>query len=397
MPDIKDVLRNIDIGYANIFVRLYIIGKRQETSMPMLMICSNPDARALVEGAIRGSSPPAKFPEFGLGASALPWEQHGPARTLAGEEQPAAIELVDAQPFWCATGGAVVRIGDSNFQITAGHVKDHNWDKSSPSNTALTLDLDECHFDRMSDDEDTVDESAETELDATLARASLTPAADSYHSGIGSARSDSSKDSGIEDITIRSFSPAPMLETTWKLKPAPSKTVYPADIKYFEEALDFALIGFSDSEAVSCLANTVYFSQDSEIRVPHPRLCTDFGKGISRVIAITSRCLSSGTLAPGLHVLHLTTLIEAGDSGSAVIGQTSGQLYGHIFTGCPGSLLAYIIVATEIFEHLRGKTGHDVSLLGAIYPTEEPLKDIQRELDGKSERLEGQEYYTQLA
>ena len=66
-------------GYADIFVRLYMVGSRTASSRPVIMVCCT-DARVRgdVETEIRKSGLLDQFPEFATGQSALPLELPGP-------------------------------------------------------------------------------------------------------------------------------------------------------------------------------------------------------------------------------------------------------------------------------------------------------------------------------
>ncbi|KAK8039982.1 hypothetical protein PG993_008393 [Apiospora rasikravindrae] len=101
-PLIGATLRNIELGYADIYYRLYMIGRRAETSRPIIMICCTESrVRNDVESIIRQSGVLDEYPEFGLGACALPLEQPSPARPLAGRED---VAMTDGDDFDLLTG-----------------------------------------------------------------------------------------------------------------------------------------------------------------------------------------------------------------------------------------------------------------------------------------------------
>ncbi|KAH9231414.1 hypothetical protein K456DRAFT_415301 [Colletotrichum gloeosporioides 23] len=56
-----------------------------------------------------------------------------------------------------------------------------------------------------------------------------------------------------------------------------------------------------------------------------------------------------------LHVLQLDGIISDGNSGAAVINRASGVLCGHIVMGCPGTGVAYMVPAWEVFADLQSR------------------------------------------
>lgn len=85
MPLIALLRRDIDLGDADIYLRLYMVGKTPRGARPIIMVCCvDTQVRAQMDQAIRASHIPQAFPEFGLGASALPLEQRGLSVALAG-------------------------------------------------------------------------------------------------------------------------------------------------------------------------------------------------------------------------------------------------------------------------------------------------------------------------
>ncbi len=55
--------------------------------------------------------------------------------------------------------------------------------------------------------------------------------------------------------------------------------------------------------------------------------------------------------------------LKAGDCGSAVVDESSGNLYGHIVYGSAASSVAYIIPAIEVFADISARLGSAVSLV----------------------------------
>lgn len=83
MAEVQTTLRNTVQQHADIYIQLYMIGIRREVARPTIMVCcTDRSARNEVERLLRASAIFEKYPEFGLGASALPLEQSVPAQAL---------------------------------------------------------------------------------------------------------------------------------------------------------------------------------------------------------------------------------------------------------------------------------------------------------------------------
>lgn len=210
--EIHRALKNTCLTHADVYVRLYMIGTRQATARPIIMVCcTDSSGRDEAESLIRRSGILEKYPEFGIGASALPLEQPLPARLLADpdREDGAAFlrdsslgddmqgtKLLQGDPASAfafqpqlhresvvimsdcrlprigrrllamteadtrrrsATGGVVVRVQNRFYQLTAGHVVE-------PADDLAIPDLEECRFDGQSDDDTDIDHG--TDIDA---------------------------------------------------------------------------------------------------------------------------------------------------------------------------------------------------------------------------------------
>ena len=209
-PRIGAALMNVELGYSEIYYRLYMIGKRAELSKPIVMICcTDPQIRSNVESSIRQCGVLEDHPEFGLGACALPFEQPTPARPLGGQagvltattddggafglrkrsfagaaaadtEDPGAplglkITTFDATgQYRTTTGGVVVKAGSTYYQMTVKHAASELAIPGLEPNYSAS-DLEEVHFDGQSDDDADEDEVDGDEDEETMTRGSLTP------------------------------------------------------------------------------------------------------------------------------------------------------------------------------------------------------------------------------
>ncbi|KAI1199511.1 hypothetical protein F5X97DRAFT_296018 [Nemania serpens] len=79
-PEIQLILNQLDLGHAEVYIRLYIIGRNLENANPFIMICSTDKAaRDAAKATIRESGLLKEHEAVGLGAAALPLEHPTPA------------------------------------------------------------------------------------------------------------------------------------------------------------------------------------------------------------------------------------------------------------------------------------------------------------------------------
>jgi hypothetical protein len=62
------------------------------------------------------------------------------------------------------------------------------------------------------------------------------------------------------------------------------------------------------------------------------------------------------------HIMEVAGEIASGDSGSTVVDGGSGDLYGSMVRGCPGSRTAYVLSAKTIFENIAAELRSQVSI-----------------------------------
>ncbi|KAK8093576.1 pngase family [Apiospora hydei] len=372
-PLIGATLRNIELRYTEIYYRLYMIGKRAETSRPIIMICcTEPRVKNDVESIIRQSGVLNEYPEFGLGACALPLEQPTPARPLAEPEDVAMTDgddsdLLNGLPprdtsaclaeaplgskiaildeegqHQITTGGIVVQAGRRFYQMTAKHTPERINSRMEPAK-----DLDECHFDGQSDNEE---EDEEADWDATT-HGSRTPTNSPPLPWAEDHHSESSNSQG----SSQSSHPVDLRPTEGQL----GKLEEPSDHGHMQvvssglesilrgdgldSGLDYVLLPLDggDPKAV----NEVKLRDPARspiLRVPY---AVEIPSRQCRVVAVTgSSGVLHGALLPGatylrlansaavqkLHVIQLQGAVVEGDCGSAVLDERSGGFYGHI-------------------------------------------------------------------
>ncbi|KAI0414891.1 hypothetical protein F5X98DRAFT_235655 [Xylaria grammica] len=87
-PEIENNLKRSDLGRAEMFIRLYMIGRSSENANPIIMICcTNKKARDAAEATIRESGLLEGYKGFGLGTATLPLEHPTPVRHLSPGSQ----------------------------------------------------------------------------------------------------------------------------------------------------------------------------------------------------------------------------------------------------------------------------------------------------------------------
>ncbi|KAI0148957.1 hypothetical protein BJ166DRAFT_601554 [Pestalotiopsis sp. NC0098] len=216
MPEIEALLQTEDPGYAEYYFSVVMVGVRQTTARPKIIVsCPNRSVRNEVLKIIKDSHIPKTYPGFRYGATGVPLHEPVPSEALDGEAETAitvwndhmspspaslpshhssrkpgvtSVSSSDCDPLigrkvfvsnTCndsarfSTGGIVLRIGKEYYQKTVGHVDE-------PLRTSVQdwpqEDIDYCQFDDDSDDED--NDLFELDCDIT-SRGSLTPPADS--------------------------------------------------------------------------------------------------------------------------------------------------------------------------------------------------------------------------
>ncbi|KAI0144542.1 hypothetical protein GGR57DRAFT_325642 [Xylariaceae sp. FL1272] len=229
-PEIANLLKVVDLGHSDLFIRLYMIGRRPEDANPIVMLCcTNENARKEAEFTIRHSGLLTRHQGFGLGAAALPLEHPTPIRRLAGEhslvdntiipigspnrdsedvsdadllgrilglviDPPSSVHrftsdeilihtssptprigrimtasaAVNPSSSRTTTGGVIIETEQHFYQLTAGHIFEENIEPfdTKPIPTDFGA-LEELHFDGQSDESD--------EDSCTTGRGSATP------------------------------------------------------------------------------------------------------------------------------------------------------------------------------------------------------------------------------
>nr|QPI70958.1 Dipeptidase [Chaetomium cochliodes] len=415
--EIEELLKNVELGDADIYLRLYMIGKSPEKSRPVIMVCcSNLRVRTQAELAIRESRIPEQYPEFALGASALPLEQPRLVHPLAGmsgavqaagnqtrvykshkrarihdddededDEPPPqkrrtfnwngldlAAVVITAYPVGrcivvgrrSATGGVIIQVEGREYQLTVSHVMDDEpaFAPEVPDQQRL---LEECHFDDMSEEDDELDSAVSNESDEgqTLPyQRAFDPRSTGFiqkHLAGSEYDSRNGPNPGLDYMLLpldRISAPA------WDQPYSPNEIVVGTGTQqtmlYIEEVASIpaeeqgVAIATASSGVIHgvLIPTAVYFRNKS---LPH------FQK---------------------LYPVHLERPVGSGDSGSAVVNETTGQLFGHIVRGAHQSTTAYMVAAVEVFKDIREKALSDVHLVEVFGGPPSILKDATEKI-----------------
>ncbi|KAI0107829.1 hypothetical protein GGR51DRAFT_559163 [Nemania sp. FL0031] len=455
-PEIENNLQRIDLGHVDLFIRLYMIGRKPESANPIVMVCCiNSKARDLAEATIRESSLLDRHEGFGLGAATLPLEHPMPVRRLSpGNEgrdystrsskfstnsmpsepllpllenpsihppsndtrpssrgfspinqplPPVVYTLPDAtkpdisntsllvfasspQPllgrricisgnnsrsslrFQYATAGVIIKVEGNYYQLTAGHlfeVERENLDTEQPP-----APLDECHFDGQSDDEP-FNSDHDTEM---TGRGSIT--SESVGSWDGSASDCSAEETKTTATDLNDLSFVRGTQSSGgkgsKAPENPTIANLTIPIGYLplnsssRSPIDYAIIALP-CDSVKSIGH--------KLNTPVPNLCvrniTEIRHKERGIVVVTHSTVIRGVLIPGNVAyksyqtlqfqkrvqIQLENEIFPGDSGSPVLDQSTGSFYGHITMGVPGTKIAYIVKAADIFQDIETRMG----------------------------------------
>jgi hypothetical protein len=451
-PEIEHNLKGLDLGRAELFITLYMIGRKPENANPVVMLCcTDKRARDAAEATIRESGLLVEHKGFRLGVAVLPLEHPAPVRRLPPKNRHSSFSSSGSQPlpsftantpfqlpssserfqyetevasdesslliidalenssgldgsnpdllvfasskvprlgrriFFAghggrarsqyATAGVVIEFGGRYYQLTVGHLFEPESHELSMELSAM--DLNECHFDGESDDdEDEFDHDSEV-----TDRGSATPDDIRYCEGSSSDGTseptlditDASRDSHQETS-------APLLwYKTLSLQELKESVGARVPIGFLPRGSssrslkDYALIALP-SESVERTGSEVNCISRKLIALV--RDVVGIGPEERSIIIFTYSTAIQGVLLPGkvayrshqdhqfekLAQVDLENEVFDGDCGSPVLDMSTGSLYGHLVMGVAGTKVAYIVQAVDIFKDIEIKSGQPVSL-----------------------------------
>ncbi|KAM7190206.1 hypothetical protein V8F20_009828 [Naviculisporaceae sp. PSN 640] len=372
MPHIGPILRNVELGDADLYMRLYMVGKTKETACPMIaVICSDVTVAKNSKKALKTSSLMINdHPSFNIGRFPRPLGHSTPIRPLAAKTQLCPSENLDfnfrdeptllstsdspaiGRPFVLAsdtsryaTGGVITYLSevDEHFQLTAGHLFDAGESTALPE--ARIQDEDACSFDGQSDGEERDESESQNEADS-LSFASRSFCAD---------------DEDLLDKDSIFSNPGPLIETGFPKYHSPGNLAsqnpepksFQADPEGLVEAgslalhsrdgsnpqLDYALIsigmeGQGDEREVNVLNVLRDNASSTSLRIQHiatPQLDTK-----TPIFAVTnSGDLTSGLIIPGAMYVRKPQVAHF-------------QAF-----GCNSANTAYVVPARDVFNDIN--------------------------------------------
>lgn len=418
--DLEAALANIELPEgAPLFLKLYMIGRNEESANPMIMVCCVHRAiRKEAELSIRESHILDRFPGFGLGSSALLLESHGLEELLTKVRSPTCsrettprltsfqehrhlenqsqsieersesdgvIEICASFPHklggtiafvskshgevravHTATGGPIFELDNELYQITASHGMRFG-DPDAKVNYS-TSELDECEFDGQSDYSD----------DIATGIGSATPEAFSTQS--------SDEDSHSSQLSCEE---APKTDQSTPVAQAPNTSAQPSGspppsnveganltgdsgrihLQFHNPDLDYVLLKLSTQSSLAGPTSTFKSWLHGSMSVTKT---SHVGPDDTRVFVVSPNGPIPGTVSPQttsykmhgftklqqLLTVQLDGVLLKGCSGSAVVDFVTGALYGQIVLGNPGQSLAYCVRAPSIFADIISRLGH---------------------------------------
>lgn len=428
--ELDSSLRNVGLGDADIYYQLYMIGRTRETADPIVMMCClDRSVRMHAESSVRKSDVLSRFPEFRLGASALPLEQPLPSRELAGDGNsfndkfnhvmPPEKRFIDNSTASAsqdttqhvhhsstdtsfpnfigrriytldgdtntpryATGGVILWIKGRPYQMTVDHIDGLTPIDAPQTPPQIPIDYDECHFDGQSDSDDEYgDDANQDDTTHALLEASASPSVSEAPWVDNSPMTTDSPEKSYMESWAGALSPGASLHDvaplTAHITPQQSterKDERPSQVSSLayrsrdggKSHLDYALVPL-DIEAGGQPLNQVYLSPQGlfEVKAPVP-----VGRDEIDVVVITaSGGFTTGTLAPSA-----TFLRKATDHSSSFQKLNVLQLDGVIVEGDCGSI---VIRASD--GHLLGHVVRGCSGTHTAYMTSamEVFEDLQ--------------------
>lgn len=373
-PQIERLLQSTEPPQcAPLLLALYMIGKKETSANPVVMICCcDRNARKDAEALIRESDILQQFPQVGLGNSASLLETNAFVVPAAGSftlshldtQIPSRLEIhglmkpvigrrlrfvriADGREIVrLTTGGPFIRIEKHTYQLTATHISQ---DMDTDSQVQFDSD-DDCEYDGQSDtdtDEDNDDHNAtETGTQGNLQQIRNT----SLETGAMSHIIDSDEEISLEELYRHDL---------WSAQ----DTTGVDQVLLKPRKVDFFLVKLPAGEAerarnvIEEVGNHSNFEVTDIAALPNPG---------TEVVVATPYSHLTGFVLPGntrvkmhgfdgfqnLLAVRLSSSIKPGDSGSAVLDANTGCLYGHITLGSAPDTIAYMVPSIDTFTEI---------------------------------------------
>lgn len=364
---------------APLLLTLYMIGKKETSANPIIMICCcDRKVRKDAEALIRESDILQQFPQLGLGnsaslletkASVMPaagssttsqWHTQVPSRLeIHGLNEPVIgrllrfVSIADGrETVKFTTGGPFIRIEKHTYQLTATHIsRDTDPDSEMQSGSD-----DDCEYDGQSDtdtdrDTDEQEEGASEEDDGHIAVGTGTPR---DLREICNTLLETGVMSRIVDSDMKATPERLDRHDLWSAQDTTSvdRTILGSS------KVDYFLVKLPDEEAERASNVIDRAGQYGKLEVTNTATSPNPG---TKVVVVTAHCQLVGFILPGntrvkMHGFHgfhnilavrLPSSIRPGDSGSAVLDASTGCLYGHVTMGSAPDTIAYMVPSID--------------------------------------------------
>ncbi|KAG4288697.1 hypothetical protein FPRO06_03519 [Fusarium proliferatum] len=399
-PKIKAYLeRSVEPVSSWVTWSMYMFGKSENSASPAILFCCEVVAhRKQVRNAIKDSGILDEFPGVKTAHMSRPPDFNqlvqlaDDGMTLSSSDHRPVLASLESNPcgmplfvesstddgicYKQATVGGIIQLSDKFYYTTAGHVLSLD---TAPSYNEDEVSDDEFEIDDDDDELSEVDDVTSTAYEkAWLAQANDDAMSPPYTSSTESKMLQTPFSSSIQDmqetqegtkcLSRRALEKAPSLSTF--LPPQRLGHVYLSSLDEPPSGLDYALIEVT--RPVHCIANKIAlssFSAKGEAKIE--RVVTDGPKDV-KILTSTSRGTLTGDMSgtplytrlpnssmyQEVYNVLLDSRLEAGDCGSWVIDAESGNLYGHIVAGSPGSGAAIVIPFSRVFENIEARAKH---------------------------------------
>lgn len=280
------------------------------------------------------------------------------------------------------TGGVVVQADQCFYQMTTKHTPEPIRSRSDQINYS---DLDECHFDWQSDEEED-EEDWEAPTEGSLTPTSSPPAWVDDHLSESDDSLYSNQSAHSTDLTPthslyehRGELEEPRIYGNIHVVSSGLEPIL--QDRGLNSQLDYILLPlYGDPKA----ANEVNLRDPTRPAILHVPFGAEIPSRECRILAVTG---SSGvvyeTLIPGptyvrgansaaiqeIYSVQLQGAVVEGDCGSAVLDAKTCAFYGHIVRGCPYTVTAYILSPADIFQELDEKFGAGA----VVFPAPPPI------------------------
>lgn len=379
----------------------YMVGKTTKAAKPTAIFCSvDPASRRAVREMIRTSQLLEKYSGFITAERERP-PDFGKLVALQGEE-PQNQQLMSnilsngmvyartpAGEWRQATIGGVVCIENVKYYFTVGHIFTQasdfsSWEGAVAEDDGFDIDMDENEDEER--DEDNPDGRMGDDIVAITSAASISPAPSSGSEATSSSNPSSAISTTPQrrllDSTCSKIVEGPEGEASTSTNPRPASEpttgTFPPDLSLTGQntsqrvllsrsesapGLDYALLEIPKEERGQA-KKFVLVKPPADHGWSEPReasvlaLSTKSAPLAGRLMANSSFITSTaGHAAQELWTVQLYGILEAGDCGMWVVDAQSRELYGHIVAGSPGTGMAYLIPAYQVFDDARRHLG----------------------------------------